>query len=111
MKVAAIGARTVILKGVDFGDGMLGVAIYDVNSDTIQYYFTKKSEKSSHGTGDCYASACTGGLMQGRSVYKAASIAADFVVECIIKTLDDDSHWYGVKFEKALPMLIKEFEE
>ena len=33
-------------------------------------------------------------------------IAADFTVSCIKKTADDKSHWYGVKFEIALPELM-----
>ena len=59
-----------------------------------------------HGTGDAYASAFTGAWLQGRDFYDAAKIAADFTVRCIDNTLGDDSHWYGVKFETALPDLI-----
>ena len=58
------------------------------------------------GTGDCYASSFAGALMRGHSILESASIAADFVVETIRQTLPDPSHWWGVKFEKALPYLI-----
>ena len=44
---------------------------------------TEKIEKSSHGTGACYASAFTGAIMQGKSELEAAKLAADFVVETI----------------------------
>ena len=44
--------------------------------------------------------------MRGKSIIEAASIAADFVCESIRQTLPDADHWYGVKFEKALPYLI-----
>ena len=44
--------------------------------------------------------------MRGLSVYDAAKLAADFTVECLLKTIGDESHWYGVKFEKAMPMLV-----
>jgi pyridoxine kinase len=44
--------------------------------------------------------------MRGHSIIESASIAADFVVETIRQTMPDPSHWYGVKFEKALPYLI-----
>ena len=70
------------------------------------YYFHEKLERNSHGTGDLYASAFVGALMQGFGVCEAAGIAADFAVESMKKTLDDPDHWYGVKFEKALPGLI-----
>ena len=43
----------------------------------------------------------------GKSILEAATIAQDYVVESMKLTLGDDSHWYGVKFEKALPFLIK----
>ena len=38
--------------------------------------------------------------------FDAAVIAADYTVQCIENTIPDDSHWYGVKFETALPQLI-----
>jgi len=31
--------------------------------------------------------------------------------EAITKTIDDDNHWYGVKFEKALPVLVRELNK
>lgn len=40
-----------------------------------------------------------------------AKIAANFVVESIKATLGDKDHWYGVKFEKAIPCLIKLLEK
>ena len=59
-----------------------------------------------HGTGDAYASSFVGALLRGKSVLESASIAADFVVESIKKTQGDTDHWYGVKFEKAIPYLV-----
>lgn len=100
----AAGAKNVVLTGVSFEEGKLGVACYDGNK--VEYYFNEHLNASKHGTGDCYASAFAGALMRGKSLLEAASIAADFVVEAIRLTLDDDDHWYGVKFEKALPYLI-----
>ena len=100
----AAGAKNVVLTGVSFEEGKLGVACYDGNK--VEYYFNEHLNASKHGTGDCYASAFAGALMRGKSLLEAASIAADFVVEAIRLTLDDEDHWYGVKFEKALPYLI-----
>ena len=46
--------------------------------------------------------------MRGLSVEEAAELAVDFTLEAIKETLPDrKEHWYGVKFEKALPYLIK----
>lgn len=108
IKLASFGAKKIILKGIRYKEGEIGVAIYDTKTDNLQYYFTEFVGKSSPGTGDCYAAAFTGAIMQGRSDYEAARIAADFIVECIRKTMDDETHTYGVKFEKALPMLVNE---
>lgn len=106
--IKELGAGKVILKGISYEPDKIGVAVYDCCNDDLKYYFTEKIPKSSHGTGDCYASAFTGAVMQGKSDFEAASLAADFVVQSIRKTIDDDDHWYGVKFEQALPMLVKE---
>ena len=48
--------------------------------------------------------------MNGFSTLKAASIAADYVVECIKATVDDKDHWYGVKFESKLSYLMNRLE-
>ena len=76
----------------------------------LQYYRHKKIPGGGHGTGDVYASAFTGALSRGLSVFDAAKIAADFTVLAIENTLDDKSHWYGVKFEKSLLWLAQTIE-
>lgn len=110
-KLAALGSKKIILKGISFDEDKIGVVVYDTVAGKKDYYFTEKVKKSSHGTGDCYAAAFTGAIMQGKSELEAASLAADFVVDSIKKTMDDDSHSYGVKFEKALPMLVNELNK
>lgn len=103
-RLYSLGAKNVVLTGVSFDENKLGVACYD--GTNIQYYFTDRIKCSMHGTGDCYASSFAGALMRGHSIIESAAIAADFVVETIRQTMPDPSHWYGVKFEKALPYLI-----
>lgn len=103
-RLHALGAKNVVLTGVSLEPNKLGVACYDDNE--IRYYFTDRLDVSMHGTGDCYASSFAGALLRGHSILESASIAADFVVETIRQSMGDPSHWYGVKFEKALPYLI-----
>ena len=100
-----LGAKNVILTGVSFDKSKLGVAC--LYNGKMEYYLTERLETPMHGTGDVYASTFAGCLMQGKTPIEAASIAADFVVESMKLTLGDTEHWYGVKFEKALPLLIK----
>lgn len=99
-----LGAKNVILTGVSFEEKKLGIAAFD--GKEVKYYFTEKLPVSMHGTGDVYASSFAGALLRGKTLFDSACIAADFVCECIKKTLGDSDHWYGVKFEKALPYLI-----
>lgn len=104
-KLSELGAKTTVLTGVSYTEGKTGVTVYK-NGD-VSYYEHDKIAKGCHGTGDIYASAFTGALMNNKTVYEAAKIAADYTVKCIINTQGDSEHWYGAKFETALGDLIK----
>ncbi len=73
----------------------------------LTYYEHHKISKGSHGTGDVYASAFVGALMNGKPAEEAARIAAEYTVKCIENTQGDPDHWYGVKFETALGQLME----
>ncbi len=109
-RLGDLGAKTVVLTGVSYEKDVLGVAVYESASKDLKYYFHQRLAVGRHGTGDSYASSFTGALMRGKSVFEAAKIAADFTVDAMLKTEGDETHWYGVKFEKALPGLIKALE-
>lgn len=104
-KLHALGTKTVVLTGVGYAPGFTGVLIS--NEDGVDYYRHEKIAKSFHGTGDAYASAFVGTWMGGKTIYEAARIAADFICKCIENTIPDESHWYGVKFETAIPYLVQ----
>ncbi len=104
-KLAAAGAKTVILTGIGYQPGKTGVVVADATG--VQYYEHRKIAKGCHGTGDVYASAFVGAYLQGFTAFEAAKIAADYTVLCIEKTQGDADHWYGVKFETAIPELIE----
>ncbi len=98
------GAKTVVLTGVGFKPDKTGVMVLE--NGEKKYYEHRKNERGSHGTGDVYASAFVGAYLRGNPVYDAAAIAADYTLKCIENTVDDPSHWYGVRFEPVLPYLI-----
>lgn len=98
------GMKTIVMTGVSYDDESTGVLIYE--DDKIFYYRHKKLAKSSHGTGDIFASAFVGSYLSGKTLLEAAEIAANFVLEAMINTQGDDSHWYGVKFEPAIKDLV-----
>ena len=104
-KLTASGAKTIVLTGVGYATDKTGVIVRE-GSET-RYYEHRRISKGCHGTGDVYASAFVGALENGFGAYEAAVFAADYTVRCIELTQDDPDHWYGVKFELALPELIR----
>jgi hydroxymethylpyrimidine/phosphomethylpyrimidine kinase len=77
----------------------------------LSYTFSANSKLSastniSHGTGDMFAAAFTGAWLQNKSLKEAVQISADFTCQAIYNTIESPAHWYGVKFETALPVLF-----
>ena len=105
----ARGAKTIVLTGVRRDDQTTGVAVR--TPDAFQLYTHARVERVCHGTGDIFTAAFTGAYLRGQSAFEAARLAADFTLECIRKTMDDPEHWYGVKFELALPWLMRRLGE
>ena len=99
----------VVLTGVSFNEGRTGVMIYE--SGFCSYYEHDLVGGGCHGTGDIYASAFVGGMMNEIGAVNAACVAADFTVNCIKGTVDDEDHWYGVKFEPQIPTLLEMLKE
>lgn len=104
-KLTANGAKNVILTGVSYKPETTGVVVFE--NGNYNYYEHKKIAQGCHGTGDVYASAFVGALMNGKPAYDAAKIAADYTVKCIENTQDGSNHWYGCKFETAIADLLK----
>lgn len=106
-ELSNLGNANVVLTGVSFKKGELGVASYHKTSGEIKYYFRDQVPYFFHGTGDVYASSFFGALIKGFNLEESMKIAVDFTVDAILATVDDrDEHWYGVHFEAALPNLI-----
>ncbi|MBR2967674.1 MAG: pyridoxamine kinase [Clostridia bacterium] len=103
--LSKLGCKKIVLTGVGYKKGYTGVVVFE--DGKCDYYEHERIAKGCHGTGDVYASAFVGALLSGKMVFDSAAIAADYTVECIKVTQGDESHWYGVKFELALPYLIK----
>ena len=104
-KLHELGTKWVVLTGIGYEPGMTGILIS--GEGTTDYYAHPRIPKNYHGTGDIYASAFVGRWVSGKTMGEAIRIAADYTYKCIENTLDDDSHWYGVKFETAFPYLIE----
>ncbi len=103
--LSALSGNNVVLTGVGFEPGVTGYGVRF--GDSIVFGHHPKLDKSYHGTGDIFASAFVGALACGKELQDAASIAADFTYRCIRITYEKPAHWYGVRFESALPDLIE----
>lgn len=99
----------VILTGVGYGEGETGAAIY--HNGILDHYHHPKVGRNFHGTGDMFAACFTGAFLQGKSLTESVKIAGDFVCKAIEHTCAAPAHWYGVKFESALPDLIRMLQE
>lgn len=104
-ELAALNGGDVVLTGIGYAPEETGVVV--CQQGEIFYYAHKKVPQSYHGTGDIFASALVGSYLRGKSLYEAAEIAAEYTAVCIENTYKDPAHWYGVKFETALPRLIE----
>ncbi len=106
--LTGLGCRTAALTGIGFKDDEIGVYFYDSDKDEYYSYFNERLPAAFHGTGDIYASATLGAMMRGFSIPESLSIAVDFTLLSMKKTLSDPNHrFYGVNFEEALPYYIK----
>ena len=104
-RLTDLGCKNLIFTGISYTEGKTGVVVFE--NGKYAYYEHDKLPNSCHGTGDIYASAFVGALVRGKSAYDAARIAADYTVECIRATAEEDNHWYGAKFEPVLINLIR----
>lgn len=103
--------NNIVLTGVDFDSRSVGAAAYDALSDKITYSLRPQIEGMFHSTGDLFASALLGGILNDFSVNAACDKAIDFTVSAIAQTVKTggDSR-FGLCFEKCLPDYIKNLE-
>ena len=94
--------RHVILKGDTNEEGKLGMIVLDKEESSCEIVYNDKIDYVSHGTGDVFASAFVGSKMRGKTPTQAAQIAGEFTKRAIEKTVGDENHAYGVKFEQVI---------
>ena len=94
--------RYVILKGDTNEKGKLGMIVLDKVNGTVDIVYNDRIDYVSHGTGDVFASSFVGSTMIGKTPSVAAKIAGEFTKRAIEKTVGDETHTYGVKFEQVI---------
>ena len=99
------GARNVVLKGIDRGDGKIRNYVESASTGAAgkQELAHDKLPFMTHGTGDAFASALCGAVMAGRPLAEAADIAGEFVRHAMESTQYQPNHEErGVSFELDL---------
>ncbi len=106
-KLCGIGAKTIIVTGINIED-QIGAMCIDAESGKRELYVRPKFDGHYYGTGDIFASVVCSALTHGFDMNKALHLATDFVYESILATQDEkDKFYYGVKFEKCLNKITK----
>ena len=97
--------RYVILKGYENENNEMGMIVFDKEESSIEIVYNDKVNYVSHGTGDVFASSFVGSTMIGKNPCQSAKIAGEFTKKAIEKTIGDENHKYGVKFEPVIQEL------
>ena len=100
-----LGARNVVLKGIDRGDGLLRnyVACAATGPEAKRELSHVKLPYMIHGTGDAFASALCGAVLAGRPLAESARIAGEFVRHAMESTRNQPNfEERGVSFELNL---------
>jgi pyridoxine kinase len=107
-RLSALGPRQVVLTGVHFDNAQLGAASFDAETGETDYAFAGRIPGYYHGTGDVFASALTGALLNGKTLPEATALAVDFTVGSIARTKAAGTDIrFGVNFEAGLPALAR----
>ncbi|WP_297317006.1 pyridoxamine kinase [uncultured Bifidobacterium sp.] len=108
-RLLEMGARNVIIKGIDRGDGKLRNFVASANQGGAggkQELVHEKLPFMIHGTGDAFASSLCGAVFAGRGLADAARIAGEFVRSAMQHTRNQPNYQErGVSFELDLGLL------
>ncbi|WP_249313274.1 MULTISPECIES: pyridoxamine kinase [Congzhengia] len=104
-KLKPVCRGQIVLTGIHSGPQKVGTAVWDgVRLEIIE---TEKIDVFYSGTGDVFASALAAAVMLGKDTKKAAEIAAEYVIDCILKTRKTSGdRSYGVNFELCTKELL-----
>ena len=111
-RLCAMGPKMAVLTGVWLQEGALGTACYDSQVGEAKLFLTDRIEGFYHGTGDLFASALLGGLLNDAPLEEACALATEFTWRTIETTFEKSpDHRFGPKFECHLPWLGEKMEE
>ena len=107
-KLSLLGPRYSVLSGVSFEKGKNGSAAYDRETGEFSFFFSDHVDGFYYGTGDVFASALLGAILNAKTVSDSIKIAVDFTIGAIRRTYAAGTDKrYGVHFESELPSYIR----
>lgn len=101
--LADLGPRQVVLTGVIPEPGKLENASYDRQTGEFSFCLSDRLDGFFPGTGDLFASALLGALLNGKTLRQAVSVAHQTTYAGILRTMKSgEDPRYGVNFEEGL---------
>lgn len=101
--------NTPVITGIKKADGIHTAVLC---ADGVHSFAHGAKDGTFYGAGDLFAAALAAMRLCGMETKKAVQCAADFVNDCIEKTLDErEKYWYGLKFEQSLGYLTRLYEK
>ena len=106
-ELAALGAKTVVMTGVNIKDGIYTNMAYETQSGTVLTVDCPKLPGSFPGTGDLFTSVLGGLLILGYPLEQALNLTTDYLLETIKLTIAMKTPVReGVVLERTLSSLI-----
>lgn len=100
-----VGCKAAVITGARPDDLRQGAVGYVAATGKYCTAYNDHVDGTYHGTGDIFAAVLSGCLTRGMELADSLQTAVDFTLDCIRRTAGDESHYYGVRFEDALPGL------
>ena len=98
------GIKRFVITGIRADEGMI-LAYCD--DGEVKFISTQEVKGDFLGSGDVFASTFTGALAGGLDISQSLDVAVKYTQKTVEVTSQDKSHWYGLKFEKTIPYLLK----
>lgn len=106
-RLSSNGKRSVVLTGVESGDGKIGSSCLDITTGELNHILTDRVSGEYHGTGDLFASVLLGSLLRENSLRYACREAVEFVRDCAeLAKKENGPSREGVPFETLIKKLI-----
>lgn len=107
-RLLEMGARQVVITGIQMGEGSIGNVIATQNSDQLTFQRQLIVEQTRSGTGDVFASVLGADAVNGIDFSTSCRRASRFVRQCLLETIKGtEASNTGIDFESQLSKLSR----